>query len=270
MITSNLYEKIPAERNNFPIRLLRRNNDDPTLPHWHENIELLYFTSTEPKTTVQCGKNIFEVCPDTLIIVNSNEIHSVSDDKKAEYWCILLNPSFFRDIDYPETVYMRRVDKDSEIKKYFEDIFSEYSSALPGFDMAIKGKVYNLMAYLFRNYQSTEKTESENIDRQSGRRRINDILQYAEYHYDEKLTASVLAKRYFLSEYYFCHLFKSETGMSFTEYLNRLRVQKARVLIENSPESITEISGMVGIEDVNYFCRIFKKYSGVTPTELRK
>lgn len=58
--------------------------------------------------------------------------------------------------------------------------------------------------------------------------------------------------------------------MAFTEYLNRLRIKKARVLIENSSDSITEISGAVGIEDVNYFCRIFKKYSGITPTELRK
>lgn len=270
MTKSGFYEKIPAEKNNFPVRLLYRTTEEPTLPHWHENIELLYFTNTSGTTVVQCGKNAFEVCRDTLIIVNSNEIHSVSSDKKSEFGCILLNPSFFKDIDYPDTVYVHRIDNDAKIKSCFTNIFNEYTNALPGSDMMIKGEVYNLVAYLFRNYRSRDTSSNGRESRSSKEKRINDILQYAEYHYDEKLTASMLAKKYYISEYYFCHLFKNETGISFTEYLNRLRVQKARVIIENSEESISEIASMVGIDDVNYFCRIFKKYTGATPTALRK
>ena len=270
MTKSSLYEKIPAEKNNFPIRLLYQKPDVPVLPHWHENTELLYFTGSANGSVVHCGSEDFEVFRDTLIIVNSNEIHSISIDEKTEYWCILLHPSFFRDIHYPNTIYTHRIDNDNEIKKYFYDIFGEYNSALPGSDMMIKGHMYKLAAYLFRNYRKTDISERAYESRMTRLKRLNDILQYAQDHYDEKLSASALAKRYFLSEYYFCHLFKSEMGISFTEYLNRLRVQKAHILIENSRESISEISSMVGFDDVNYFCRIFKKYTGTTPASLRK
>lgn len=270
MIKSNLYEIIPTEKNNFPIRLLYQKPDVPVLPHWHENIELLYFTDSAGKTEVHCGSKEFEVSRDTLIIVNSNEIHSISFDEKTEYWCILLHPSFFKDIDYPNTVYTHQIKNDSVIKEYFCNIFGEYKENLPGSDMIIKGNMYNLAAYLFRNYRNSDISEREYENRMTRLKRLNDILQYTQEHFDEKLSTSSLAKRYYLSEYYFCHLFKSEMGISFTEYLNRFRIQKSQIIIENSEDSISEISSMVGFDDVNYFCRIFKKYTGVTPTSLRK
>lgn len=270
MIKSGFYEKIPAEKNNYPIRLLYQRPFEAILPHWHENTELLYFTDTDGKTVVHCGTEDFEVFSDTLIVINPNEIHSISIDDKTEYWCIILHPSFFSDMEYPNTVYEHRICSDPKIKEYFNEVFNEHKNALPGSDLKIKGDVYNLAAHLFRNYRNAEISDREYEIRMTRLKRLNDIMQYAEDHYDEKLSASFFAKRCFLSEYYFCHMFKSEMGISFTEYINRLRIQKARLLIENTAESITDISAMTGFDDVNYFSRIFKKYTGVTPSSLRK
>ncbi len=73
-----------------------------------------------------------------------------------------------------------------------------------------------------------------------------------------------------VSPYYFSKLFKEESGENFIEYLTRLRIEKAKELLRDSSESIKEISLQVGYIDPNYFSRIFKKQTEMTPSEYRE
>ena len=73
-----------------------------------------------------------------------------------------------------------------------------------------------------------------------------------------------------VSPYYFSKLFKEEAGENFIEYLTRLRIMKAKELLPDPQVSIKEISIQIGYGDPNYFSRIFKKQTGMTPREYRE
>ena len=73
-----------------------------------------------------------------------------------------------------------------------------------------------------------------------------------------------------ISSYYFSKLFKQETGENYVEYLNKVRIENAKRLLNESDSSIKEVCYSVGFSDPNYFSRAFKKYEGVTPSEYKE
>ena len=87
--------------------------------------------------------------------------------------------------------------------------------------------------------------------------------------YREDLTVEKVAAHIGKSPNYFSHVFKKEMQMSFTEYLNRLRIRKARELIACTDKRIQEVCQEVGYQDYAYFAKLFKKYERCTPTEAK-
>ena len=73
-----------------------------------------------------------------------------------------------------------------------------------------------------------------------------------------------------MSPTYFSYVFKQITGRTFTEYLNYLRIMKAKELLTNSNKTVSGISYEVGFNDPAYFDRVFKKEVGMSPGKYRK
>jgi len=85
----------------------------------------------------------------------------------------------------------------------------------------------------------------------------------------EDLSLSKVAKAVNTSKFYFCKLFKKATGLNFTNYVSRVRVEKAKNLLLNPNLRISEIAYEVGFESLTHFNRVFKKITGESPTEYR-
>ncbi|MDI4646357.1 response regulator transcription factor [Cohnella hashimotonis] len=88
--------------------------------------------------------------------------------------------------------------------------------------------------------------------------------------YTRELTVETLAAHVGKTPNYFSHLFKREFGIAFKDYINRLRIEKAKELILGTNELIYEISEQVGFSDYSYFTQVFKKIEGCSPTALRR
>jgi len=88
--------------------------------------------------------------------------------------------------------------------------------------------------------------------------------------YTNELTVEILAEHVGRTPNYFSHLFNKEFGCSFTEYVNRLRIEKAKKLIIGTDDLIYEVSKAVGFSDHVYFSQVFKKIVGCAPATLRK
>ncbi|WPX09682.1 PocR ligand-binding domain-containing protein [Anaerocellum danielii] len=99
---------------------------------------------------------------------------------------------------------------------------------------------------------------------------IERIIEYIKNHYMEEITLDDLAKMVYLSPTYLSYLFKKQLGVTFKEYLINIRLKKSKELIETTDLPIGEISKMVGIEDQNYFSRLFKRKYGVSPMNYKK
>ena len=79
-----------------------------------------------------------------------------------------------------------------------------------------------------------------------------------------------IAKEVCVSPSYLSRLFHIETGMTLTEYVNLKRVFCGKHLLETTDEKIHQIAYQCGMNDYNYFCRLFKRYIGVSPRQYRK
>lgn len=96
---------------------------------------------------------------------------------------------------------------------------------------------------------------------------IQQIVTYVQDNYAEPLSLKVISQKFNISAAYLGKLFKEETGDNFTNYLNKLRIDKAKQLMRETPDKANKIALDVGYSDANYFYGIFKKYTGSYPSE---
>ncbi len=95
------------------------------------------------------------------------------------------------------------------------------------------------------------------------------VKKYIIENFNRDISMDDAAKETNLSYHYFSKFFKDSTGKSFVEYLTELRVAKSRELLRETNDSIKEICYKIGYSDPNYYCKIFKRVTGRTPTEYR-
>ena len=88
--------------------------------------------------------------------------------------------------------------------------------------------------------------------------------------YAEPVSTQDIAQRVYLSEGYLRSFFKKHTGITVLDYLTQVRMEKARLLLNDPANHIYEVGKRVGLENTSYFCALFKKTYGVTPNEYRK
>jgi len=98
---------------------------------------------------------------------------------------------------------------------------------------------------------------------------INDIITYMNTHYHQDITLEKLAKLANMKKSQISYLFKKYTNKRPIDYLIQYRVKKALELLETTDLLISEIAEKVGYHDPLYFSRLFKKYTGISPTSLR-
>ena len=98
---------------------------------------------------------------------------------------------------------------------------------------------------------------------------VNKIIKYIRDNYSRKITLEEVAGQVFLSASYISSLFKEETGQNLTAYINHVRVEQSKLLLENKKASLSDIAKMCGFEDQSYFAKVFKRETGMTPNHYR-
>ena len=101
-----------------------------------------------------------------------------------------------------------------------------------------------------------------------------EIIKKAKAFISERITEKTplkdVAQEVHVSIFYFCKLFKQSTGMTFTEYVNRKRIELAKGELKNTEKTVTEIAYAVGYQSLSQFNRCFLKYSGESPRHYRE
>jgi YesN/AraC family two-component response regulator len=98
---------------------------------------------------------------------------------------------------------------------------------------------------------------------------VNNARQYLESNYNSNISLEKMCEVLAVSKNYFCYLFKRETNHNIWDYLTNIRIEKAKELLKSSDMKIYEISDSVGFDDANYFTKLFKKITQVTPQQYR-
>lgn len=105
----------------------------------------------------------------------------------------------------------------------------------------------------------------------AGNRPFNaaDIKDYIDKHYFEDIKISMFTEKYYLSREYLMKLFKQHFGYGIHEYVQKVRMDKARQLLDDPNLKIQDISEMLGYKDKNYFSKAFRNYYSISPSEYR-
>ncbi|HBE02473.1 MAG TPA: hypothetical protein DC049_08350 [Spirochaetia bacterium] len=94
------------------------------------------------------------------------------------------------------------------------------------------------------------------------------IISYIYNNYDEKISLEHTANQFGLSKYYFSRRFRQIFNISFTGFINKIRVEKARDLLLSTKKSVTEVAHLTGFSDTSYFIKVFKKFYHKLPSAL--
>jgi two-component system response regulator YesN len=89
--------------------------------------------------------------------------------------------------------------------------------------------------------------------------------QYVSLNLDKRITLEEVAELLHLNASYFSRLFKKETGETFIEYITRMKVERAKELLDQTGFSVGKICEMLGYDNQSYFIKIFKAHTGMTP-----
>lgn len=269
----SLYESKVISDEEFPVQMFQNHITKKGRyfdKHWHEHIELHYVLHGE--ATMICNHNKYIVKPGNLVIINNNEIHEGFSDTDVFDALVLIfdiEALFVESLDW-HIIFQTIINKDKNIEKIFLELFKEDKDKDIGYKIAMKGKIYELLTYLMRNYVVESLTKKENIKRNKNLNRLNIVLKYIHENYTNTITNRELSNLINLSEYRFCHLFKELIDDSPANYINRLRLKKAYKMLEQGNLTIAEISLIVGFNNFNNFGRLFRNHYGIPPSKVRE
>lgn len=138
------------------------------------------------------------------------------------------------------------------------------------FDLINEAQNVDEVIHHFKNFLQKVKSEIANRQENPEQENLKKIIDYIEAHYQETITLTELANRFHFNASYLSTYFSTHQGIGLSEYLTEVRIEKAKMHLRNSRIPISEISDLVGYDNHSYFCKVFKKVTGMSPSKYRK
>jgi AraC-like DNA-binding protein len=159
-------------------------------------------------------------------------------------------------------------------EQLLDEIYSLAASNTYIKDMQICEKLTSLLTLLMEhswNAQDGGGENGEKTQKNFGKRQnLQVVKEFLDANYEDRITLDMLAERFYINKFYLTRIFKEQFGESVTEYLLQVRITQAKRRLRFTDKSIEEIAHECGMNDANYFSRVFKKVEGVTPGNFRR
>ena len=248
---------------------------------FHEEIEIKYFY--EGVSTVMIDKDVIVANPGDVTIVNPFELHASVKigATQGKYISIILSIDFLKELN-PNGLDLRRalilkglkfhnhIRGNERLQTIIKRAYDEISEEKENYRLVIYGLMTEFFVLLLRDYVNTEKP-TYTADTYTKRAEIiSPALSKIFKDYNEKITVEELAKLCSVSKYYFCRLFKEETGLSVIQYIISYRISIAETMLKTTDNSVENVAYLCGFDDVSYFYRTYKKLKGISPMKARK
>lgn len=244
-------------------------------PHLHTDLELIYVI--EGQLIVQTDGQKHSVHKNEFMMINSCQLHELISKERAKLLILQLGTkefeAFFPQIN--ELSFNNQAFSKSETEP-FSDLLQHFLKTCFAFFQENKyfalechGQASLTLLYLLQcaPYEMIpEAKQSAHLIRQE---RIRRISQYIHQHFHEKILLADIAEQEDLSINYLSHFFHKNFGLSFQNYLNLIRCEKAYFLLSNTDHGLLHISEACGFSDLRYLNRAFKEIYHFTPKEFR-
>ncbi len=257
-----------------------RHEDEPSY-HSHDYLEVAFVLSGAGKYRIE--GEIYDIQEGDFIIFNPGVKHQALFVKECE----VPSTEFFvgcSDIQFsgfptnflpvPDGAYIMHTTGELRQK-----LFKICSSMEAEKAVCREGRYFMLKAYLMQMLLLIIREQCEPVAATGGyafesmnrKYVVEQLVNYLEDHYNEKISLDQIAENMYLSPFYISKIFKSETGDTPIRHLINIRLEKARELLESGyGGSVQEVAATVGYDDAYHFSKLFKKRYGITPTQAKK
>ena len=253
--------------------------------HWHDEMEIIKII--KGKYIVNINLKEYVVEEGDIVILKPCTLHSFKQyenekmvSKTIMFDLSMLNsnvtdacsikyftPFLDNKVSYPSI--LKPSDKGyKNIEECIDKLFLCYEEKSEFFELQLKSYLFELFYKLFKecfeihDYSTKIKDDTTND--------IKAILEYIKINYMNPISIEDLANVVNFSEQYFMRFFKKYMGMTCVDYINEYRLKIATNLLQTTDMTIMEIALKVGVNNISYFNRIFKKKFNLTPKEYRK
>lgn len=243
--------------------------------HWHKEFEIIKVISG--RLTVYLNNTPYEMEAGDCLFIEGGCLKRGYPDN-CVYECLVFDTAmldgkigngadgrFFelkgRDVKYKNFIDRGKV----EILSTIDELLRATGEAKPYYELETVSLFYKLFYYLYISGNIVKNPDSAT---DKGIHTVINLLEWIELHNSERITLSEISEVTGLSEKYICRIFKEYTAKTVMDYVNECRIEKACARI--GVNSITQTAFDCGFNDLSYFCKVFKKYKGMSPSEYKK
>lgn len=265
----DLLEKLHFNERDEPISAAKPDSADT-----QEALKHTFYRDTENILSIHSAKKPFSLqnsdfdCKELATHIQNSDFQQI--DKFVEHVCHIifeqhLHPEHAREIFINMMSYGIRVlnSYGLSVNDLYHNNSTPYTEILKFETLKdIKGYVLDFFKLLLK---STEEQHTVKY-----RKEIADVILYIKKNYNRDITLKTISEEVNYSFNYLSQIFKEQVGENFTDFLIRIRMDRAKLLLRDTNLKIYEIAGQVGYTDSSYFCRLFKKIEGLNPVEYRE
>ncbi len=242
--------------------------------HTHAVYEILYIK--EGTVSLQIDNKKYKIQKGCVFFIEPLEQHKLTSmtNKEFEYCSMVFDKSVFGDSNNPCRYFFDSI----KIKRFLqlpERILSNLSnicdndhSFIPGYEILQYSLLFDIYSHLVR----TNQYDLVSIIRRQTKYSISAVqiaIDYIQEHYTEFINLTDILELTNYSKSHFIKLFKDNTGMNLTEYINKYRIDRACLELQFTDKNITEIATQTGFNNIQYFSRVFKEYMNCTPKQYQ-
>ena len=252
--------------------------------HWHELLEIVYIL--EGEISVSLDGRIFYARQGDIAIINSGMVHSFLNPLPGtmitifQFGLELFDHSLIdlRDRAVQKLVFDRKLfvscDENRELHSKLEQLLlsirREFNEKEDGFHLAIKSKIYELALVFLREIPAGTPASKEVVKHNYNHQILERVFSFIHGNSGNPgIDLGNAAEAAALSKFYFARFFKEQTGQTFHTYLSQVRISRVKEYLSESDLPVTEIAYLCGFSSLKTFNRLFKTYTGVSPSTYR-
>lgn len=235
------------------------------LPHWHLECELIYVQTGE--VTVSHNNTAYHLQKEDCIFINSGEIHYIKGSEDSITDILMFDTALLGNISpkHFQLLYPR-LRHHYPVMEYFHAIRDELKKKKEFYDVKVSCLMTDFIIDMFRHEPLCEQKQlKDSSSIENYKNLLSEIEEKCSY-----ITFEDACSFMGLTKPYFSRFFKNISGMTFSQYLNIIRLEKAIQLLNHNTEnlSITQIASSCGFDTIRHFNRVFKDFTGLSPRQL--
>lgn len=233
------------------------------IPHLHKELEIIYVIKGESHLFID--NSFMTISDGDLFVCFPNQIHCYERSEQGQYYLFTIIPDCcigIKDLLYDNVPgkNILRLDENDEILRTLSEAVryqGEYK------DTYYAGCINHALALMLPKLSLTPRIKSNTAS-------LQNIINYCSLNFARELTLDDIAEDLHLSKYHISHLLNKKLGISFTGYINLLRINNSCDLLRKTDKSIASISEEVGFGSIRSFNRVFAQIMNMTPYDYRK